>query len=231
MITKINGVPITTQFHAIDHIHLHTHQGIDLAIPLNTPIPSFSDGIVTSLTNEGNASFGKAVHLHMSNGNNVIYGHLNQFNVRVGEKIHQGDVIGLSGSTGHSTGPHLHIQVMHNGSAIDPTQMIQQIDFSKGKMIGDASHYPIWDLKDRTIESAQGLEHWILSELHHLLIFIGHATVTGLTIALPTLATVGILYWMIPLFPRARYGLRVTGIAMLAFMFLVIIKGAINHGG
>jgi hypothetical protein len=128
MRVTINGWSVSTEYNAFDSDHpfpFHRHKGIDLAVPMNTPLPSLEDGIVTSITDEGSKSFGKAVHIHMQDGNDVIYGHMSKFNVQVGDHVKAGDVIGWSGNSGNSTGAHVHIQVMHNGKPVDPEPFIE----------------------------------------------------------------------------------------------------------
>ena len=95
------------------------HSGLDLGAPANTPVRSASDGRVIVAAWQGAA--GKAVTIKTKTGHQVLYGHLNQIDVKQGQKVAAGDVIGLVGSTGNSTGPHLHIGVHDkDGKLIDP---------------------------------------------------------------------------------------------------------------
>ena len=73
---------------------------------------------------EGNTSFGKSVRIRSDDGRLLIYGHLQDCVARQGDTVHFGDVIGHSGSTGRSTGPHLHFQVNINGKPINPMPTI-----------------------------------------------------------------------------------------------------------
>lgn len=211
MVIKLNGYPITTQFHQVDALHLHPHQGIDLAMPMHTPIPSVGDGVVTSITNEGDRSFGKAVHVHMQDGNDAIYGHLSQFNVHQGQVIHQGDVIGFAGSTGHSTGPHLHLQVMSHGMPIDPSHYIQTASV--------VHSVPWWDMQGH-------MHEYIMNGLHQF----GHDLLIGLfhslDVVLPTLACIGIIMWMVPYLPWSDKAPKIIGMSALTYMFYVLIRGA-----
>lgn len=124
---KINNYPITAQFQSFDAIHTTPHQGIDVGLPMQTPIASVGDGIVQAVTDEGTRSFGLSVKVHLANGSDVIYGHLSQAKVKVGQIVHQGDLLAFSGSSGQSTGPHLHLQVMDHGHAIDPTPYLHTL--------------------------------------------------------------------------------------------------------
>lgn len=117
---------ITTHFHEIDSVHSVPHNGIDFAVPEGTPIHSVTDGTVEIVRDEGNISFGRSVRIRTADGRLVIYGHLHDWAVRRGMQVHFGDVLGHSGNTGHSTGPHLHFQVNINGRAIDPEPTIME---------------------------------------------------------------------------------------------------------
>lgn len=99
------------------------HNGIDLAVPLNTPIKSPMPGTVDAVTSGGDG--GNQVILKHDNGYKTGYAHLNKPMVKKGDKIKHGDVIGLSGSTGKSTGPHLHLTLTDpSGAKVDPQKMI-----------------------------------------------------------------------------------------------------------
>lgn len=133
---SINGLaqdwPISTPFGSTDSDHFLPHKGVDFAIHSGTPIPSVGDGIVTQVLDEGTKSFGKFVKVHLFDGNDVIYGHLSSFDVKVGQVVHTRDLIGLSGSTGDSTGPHLHLQVMHGIFPVNPIPYAQNAGMIKG---------------------------------------------------------------------------------------------------
>lgn len=215
MIVKLNGVPITTQFHQIDSIHHMPHQGIDLALPLNTPVPSVGDGVITSVTNEGNQSFGLAVHEHLNDGTDVIYGHLNNANVQLGQVMHQGDVVGLSGNTGHSTGAHLHLQTMHNGVAFDPTQYFQRISDTTEIV---HQKYPWWNFYDNIREG-------IVDGVTSLGMHVWNGFIDGIGILLPSLACVGILWWICSFIPWSDKAPKLTGTSLLLYMFYVLIRG------
>ncbi|MGE0638495.1 MAG: M23 family metallopeptidase [Bacteroidia bacterium] len=99
------------------------HNGIDLAVALNTPIKSPMPGIVDAITSGGDG--GNQVILKHDNGYKTGYAHLSKQLVKKGDKVKQGDVIGLSGNTGKSTGPHLHFTLTDpSGAKVDPQEMI-----------------------------------------------------------------------------------------------------------
>lgn len=135
MLLKLNGFPISAGFGDIDSVHKIPHKGVDLAMPEGTPLHAIADGVVSRINDEGAMSFGKSVRIELDDGTEVIYGHLSAVKAHVGEHVHAGDVIALSGNTGHSTGPHLHLQmVSDNGALIDPTSVVQAVADPKGFM-------------------------------------------------------------------------------------------------
>lgn len=117
---------ITTYFGQTDEVHAKPHKGVDFAIDNGTPVRSIVDGKVVAVLDEGKLSWGKSVHIQDSSGEVLIYGHLSEVRVHTGQDIHFHDVVALSGSTGDSTGPHLHVQVNINGKPIDPMPLIKQ---------------------------------------------------------------------------------------------------------
>lgn len=214
MITKINGIPITTQFNQIDKIHVHPHHGLDLALSMDSDVHAVGDGVVTAITNEGNTSFGKAVHMHLDDGNDVIYGHLDGFKVHVGDRVDRGDVIALSGSTGHSTGAHLHLQVMHNGIPINPTAYA----YTAVK-----AERPWYDISGRIEDD---FVSWLHGTLFHIKEDLIHSLFDGLNVILPTAAMIGVLWWLCPFFPKSDKAPKLTGAAMIIYMFTMLVKGA-----
>ena len=95
------------------------HTGMDLAVPTGTPIRAALGGTVTvSKYNAG--GYGYYVMIDHGNGLATLYGHCSQLLARVGQNVQAGDIIALSGSTGRSTGPHLHFEVRVNGERANP---------------------------------------------------------------------------------------------------------------
>jgi murein DD-endopeptidase MepM/ murein hydrolase activator NlpD len=99
------------------------HSGIDLAAPIGSPIYATSDGIVSMANWRG--GYGLFVSLDHGGGVQTRYGHMSRLNVVAGQQVHKGDVIGLVGSTGLSTGPHLHYEVRLNGQAVNPVPYLK----------------------------------------------------------------------------------------------------------
>jgi murein DD-endopeptidase MepM/ murein hydrolase activator NlpD len=98
----------------------HFHTGIDVAGREGAPVVAADDGQVV-LAATGSSGYGNYVVLGHGNGVTTLYGHLSQILVRQGQRVRQGDAIGLEGSTGYSTGPHVHFEVRVNGVPVDPT--------------------------------------------------------------------------------------------------------------
>lgn len=105
------------------------HQGVDLPLPTGTPIKVAFDGRVrASLYTKG---YGNLVIVRHENGLETYYGHLSKRLVEPGDWVRAGDSIGLGGSTGRSTGPHLHFETRYQGFAFDPQWII---NFEDGKL-------------------------------------------------------------------------------------------------
>ncbi len=96
------------------------HLGIDIAASLGDPVWASEAGVVTMAQGGWNYGYGNVVMIDHGNGYITLYGHLSQYNVTPCQGVAQGQLIGLAGSTGNSTGPHLHFEVRQNGGFINP---------------------------------------------------------------------------------------------------------------
>lgn len=94
------------------------HKGVDLAAPAGSPIYATADGVVSRADWAG--GYGLAVELRHAGGLETRYGHMSRLNVAAGQRVRKGDTIGFVGSTGRSTGPHLHYEVLVRGQAVNP---------------------------------------------------------------------------------------------------------------
>lgn len=97
----------------------HFHTGIDLVEPYGSPVYAADDGVV-ALVGSNSGGYGNYVVIAHSGGFNTLYGHLSTALVKVGQTVAQGVVIGLEGSTGNSTGPHLHFELRINQTPVNP---------------------------------------------------------------------------------------------------------------
>ncbi|MEC3881820.1 M23 family metallopeptidase [Parapedobacter sp. 10938] len=95
------------------------HMGIDIPASRGTPVYAPADGVVAK-TRGSAGGYGKMIEMEHSFGFSTVFGHLHEIMVEPGQKIGRGKVIGLVGSTGISTGPHLHYEILKNGNKIDP---------------------------------------------------------------------------------------------------------------
>jgi len=97
------------------------HEGIDISVPEGTPIRAAADGTVILEQSEyESGGYGNYTCVDHGGGLSTCYAHQSSFAASVGASVSQGDVIGYSGNTGHSTGPHLHFEVRINGAPTDP---------------------------------------------------------------------------------------------------------------
>ena len=94
------------------------HKGLDIAAPTGTPIHPVRPGTVVSSGERG--GYGNVVVLDHGDGTTSLYAHCHELKVKKGDKVGYGDVIATVGSTGRSTGPHLHLEVHRDGKAVDP---------------------------------------------------------------------------------------------------------------
>lgn len=113
---------LTSPFGERDHVMggsgTQFHAGIDLAVPIGSPVRAAQEGIVVFAGYNG--AYGKVVKLDHLNGYSTLYAHNARILVHVGQTVKLGQVICLSGNTGRSTGPHLHFEVHKDGWPIDP---------------------------------------------------------------------------------------------------------------
>lgn len=94
------------------------HKGIDIGAKKGSPIHSLAEGTVTSA--HYSKGYGNVVEVKHADGWSTLYAHCNSLKVSVGDQIKKNQVLGTVGSTGKSTGPHLHLELKHNGKQVDP---------------------------------------------------------------------------------------------------------------
>ena len=126
MKTPVDGARISSRFGRRFHPVLgytRMHKGIDFAVPTGTPVMAAGSGVVTHASYT--RGFGNLVVVSHSNGYSTAYGHLSRFasGVKKGARVRQGQIVAYSGSTGISTGPHLHYEVRMNGNQVNPTNI------------------------------------------------------------------------------------------------------------
>ena len=105
-----------------------THTGLDIASNQGTAVYASDGGTVTLAG--WNGGYGNCIMIDHGNGYVTLYGHLSSIGVSEGQTVNRGDTIGAVGSTGNSTGPHLHFEVIQNGTRIDPEQFFSGLNIS-----------------------------------------------------------------------------------------------------
>ena len=100
------------------------HQGLDISTDKGQPVVATADGTVQSATYTG--EYGNLIVLQHGFGLSTRYGHLSGYNVKAGQKVKRGDVIGFVGATGRATGFHLHYEILANGKLLNPLQLLTQ---------------------------------------------------------------------------------------------------------
>lgn len=113
---------ITSRFGANESIRDHTHMGMDIAAPNGTSIKAAADGTITYSGWMG--GYGNLIIISHGNGIQTYYGHCSKLYVSVGKEVKAGDIIAAVGSTGNSTGNHLHFEIRKNGSQINPQKYL-----------------------------------------------------------------------------------------------------------
>ncbi len=121
-IDPVEGAPVVGCFCYRTSPDVGFHQGVDLGADYGQTIRAAAAGTVASAAYDG--GFGNKVDIDHGNGYHTWYAHLSKFIATPGEHVVKGQPIGLVGSTGFSTGPHLHYQVMLNGTAVDPAPFL-----------------------------------------------------------------------------------------------------------
>jgi murein DD-endopeptidase MepM/ murein hydrolase activator NlpD len=101
-----------------------THPGIDVAVPTGSPIRAAGGGVVSETGED--PEYGMFVVLDHPDGYQSLYGHASRLLVAVSDTVSAGEVIALSGSTGRSTGPHLHFEIRVGGRAVDPRTVVRE---------------------------------------------------------------------------------------------------------
>ncbi len=151
MLTPVNGV-LTSRFGPRMHPVLKTvriHKGVDWAAPVGTPIYAAFNGKIKFVGDAG--SYGNLVKISHGGGKETRYAHMNRFasEAKVGRKVKAGDIIGYVGTTGRSTGPHLHFELYRGKRAVDPLGSGVAVALGKGGKSADV-------LVDRIIRIESG---------------------------------------------------------------------------
>lgn len=120
-VTPVSG-HITSRYGSRESIRSHDHQGLDIATKTGTPIKAVADGTVKFSGEK--SGYGNLIILDHGNGITTYYGHCSKLYVKQGEKVTAGDEIAAVGSTGNSTGPHLHFEIRKDGVYVNPQKYL-----------------------------------------------------------------------------------------------------------
>ena len=124
--TPIDGARLSSSFGMRKHPisgYNKLHKGVDFAAPRGTPVYAGGNGVIEYASNNG--GYGKYIRIKHNNEYKTAYAHLSSFHQRVakGKRVNQGDIIGYVGSTGNSTGPHLHYEIIFQNKQINPMKL------------------------------------------------------------------------------------------------------------
>lgn len=125
---------VTSNFGARSHTRYH--YGIDLKVNVGDTVRAAFDGVIR-ISEYNHGGYGNVVVIRHYNGLETLYGHMSARNVVCGQTVRAGDVVGLGGNTGHSSGPHLHFETRYKGKAIDPSTIINFNDPEGYSLVSD----------------------------------------------------------------------------------------------
>lgn len=120
----LTGVGVVTRGQINPGVRDETHAGLDVAVAIGTPIRASGGGVVAETGTD--AEYGNFVMLNHPDGYQSLYGHTSRLLVAVGDTVEAGQVVALSGTTGRSTGPHLHFEIRQGGRAVDPRTLVKE---------------------------------------------------------------------------------------------------------
>lgn len=123
---------------------VHMHKGLDLVAPQGTPVYASGDGVIVDIErNNTGSGYGNSIIVdHGVNGLSSRYAHLYTINVKKGQKVKRGEQIGTVGSTGLSTAPHLHYEILINGAAVNPLRYMLAPSPDEYEQILKLAEYP-----------------------------------------------------------------------------------------
>lgn len=142
------------RYHPVLKIY-HIHTGTDMAAVINTPVYATADGVVDWASSSGNGGYGKLVKISHAFGFRTYYAHLNDIKVQRGEFVKKGQLIALTGSTGTSTGPHLHYEIRFLGQPLDPINFVHW-DMQNFNSIFEKERRITWDSLVEMINNLMG---------------------------------------------------------------------------
>ena len=144
------------RYHPILKIHC-PHRGVDYAAPIGTPVQATADGVVVYAGWKG--AYGRLVEIKHKNGYSTRYGHLSRYakGIKKGKQVQQKELIGYVGSSGRSTGPHLHFELRRNGIPINPLK----VNFPAAEPVPKSCKADFERIRDERLEALRRLRHTV----------------------------------------------------------------------
>jgi hypothetical protein len=201
-------VNITSRFGDVNRFHPNGHTGIDFSLPEHSVLKAVSEGVVDRIY-DGTGAIGKGLSIKFPDGSRAIYGHMSEVKAKVGEHVDAGDVIGFSGNTGLSTGPHLHFGMKDGaGSFIDPTPLAGKLsEFIERGSVENNDYPSVWGWLNEAVIS-NGVNHWL----------------ANFSVALPIVLGVGIgVYGLLNMFSSKIAAWGVVGVFAFASIISISI--------
>lgn len=156
LIPITHKAPLGSRYGIRDH---RLHRGVDVSIIRDEPVvAAFPGTVVVSKYNQG--GYGHYVMVEHENGLSTLYGHLSERLVKVGEKVYPGDIVGLAGNTGKSSGAHLHFEIRYGEINIDPETIV---DFPNWELKPGVEHVP----KKKIINAHYNMQRKLKKENHY----------------------------------------------------------------
>jgi murein DD-endopeptidase MepM/ murein hydrolase activator NlpD len=156
LIPITHKAPLGSRYGVRDH---RLHRGVDVSIIRDEPVvAAFPGTVVVSKYNQG--GYGHYVLVEHENGLSTLYGHLSERLVKVGEKVYPGDIVGLAGNTGKSSGAHLHFEIRYGEINIDPEAIV---DFPNWELKPGVEHVP----KKKIINAHYNMQRKLKKENHY----------------------------------------------------------------
>lgn len=156
LIPITHKAPLGSRYGVRDH---RLHRGVDVSIIRDEPVvAAFPGTVVVSKYNQG--GYGHYVLVEHENGLSTLYGHLSERLVKVGEKVYPGDIVGLAGNTGKSSGAHLHFEIRYGEINIDPETIV---DFPNWELKPGVEHVP----KKKIINAHYNMQRKLKKENHY----------------------------------------------------------------
>lgn len=157
---------VTAPYGEFTEIHPRGHSGVDIGMPIGTPLQSVQPGVVDKVVDFGDKNIGRGVLIRFEDGTTGIYGHMKTVVVDKGQHVDPGQLLGYSGSTGRSTGPHLHFGLKDTmtGEFLDPSSYIDSLQHTGQvqEFLASLPHAPVMEsFPDMVAHHAHSLSQYL----------------------------------------------------------------------